>query len=137
MANSGGKVVALIDQVSSAMDAKDEAFFQELGARLAEARDAHGLSQAELAHRLGIAQQTLAHYETGRSRVSVAMLLEMSRILRFSIDDMLSGRAGGRSKRGPASRLEQQLDAIARLPKAKQRFVADMLDTVLAQQHGA
>lgn len=65
------------------------------------------------------------------------MLLEMSRILRFSIDDMLSGRAGGRSKRGPASRLEQQLDAIARLPKAKQRFVADMLDTVLSQQHGA
>lgn len=113
------------------MDFKDEAFFKALGARLAAARDAAGFSQAALAEELGIAQQTLAHYETGRSRVSVALLLEMSRILRFSIDDMLAGRAEGRSKRGPASRLEQQLDAIARLPKAKQRLVADMLDGIL------
>jgi hypothetical protein len=40
-----------------------------------------------------------------------------------------------RTRRGPVSRLEQQLDAIARLPKARQKFVSDMLDTVLAQ-HG-
>jgi hypothetical protein len=41
-----------------------------------------------------------------------------------------------RARRGPVSRLEQQLDAITRLPKARQKFVSDMLDTVLAQ-HGA
>lgn len=124
--------MAGLDQVSAtAMDFKDDAFFKALGARLAAARDAAGFSQADLAERLGIAQQTLAHYETGRSRVSVGMLLEMSRVLRFSIDDMLAARDAGRSKRGPASRLEQQLDAIARLPKAKQRLVADMLDGIL------
>jgi transcriptional regulator with XRE-family HTH domain len=123
--------MAAIDRVSTAMASRDEAFFKALGARLAAARDAAGFSQAALAEELGIAQQTLAHYETGRSRVSVALMLEMSRVLRFSIDDMLAGRAEGRSKRGPASRLEQQLDAIARLPKAKQRMVADMLDGIL------
>lgn len=37
-------------------------------------------------------------------------------------------------KRGPASKLQQQVEAIAMLPKAKQRFVVEMLDTVLAQQ---
>ncbi|MBL8537756.1 MAG: hypothetical protein JNM59_10180 [Hyphomonadaceae bacterium] len=58
----------------------------------------------------------------------------MAQVLRFSIDDMLIGRTPGRARRGPASKLEQQLDAIAQLPKAKQRFVIDMLDTVLAQQ---
>ena len=30
-----------------------------------------------------------------------------------------------------ASRLQQQLDAVSQLPKAKQRFVVEMLDTVL------
>jgi hypothetical protein len=35
------------------------------------------------------------------------------------------------------SRLEQQLDAIARLPKAEQKFVSKMLDSVLAQYAGA
>lgn len=38
-----------------------------------------------------------------------------------------------RMQSGPVSRLEQQLDAIAKLPKARQKFVSDMLDTVLAQ----
>jgi hypothetical protein len=27
-------------------------------------------------------------------------------------------------------------DAVARLPKARQKFVSDILDTVLAQHHG-
>jgi hypothetical protein len=42
-----------------------------------------------------------------------------------------SGARGG--KRGPASRLEQQIQAVAQLPKTKQQFVSQMLDTVLAQ----
>ncbi|MBU9163595.1 hypothetical protein [Burkholderia multivorans] len=37
------------------------------------------------------------------------------------------------SKRGPMSRLQQQIIAIEQLPKAKQQFVSQMLDTVLAQ----
>jgi hypothetical protein len=37
------------------------------------------------------------------------------------------------NKRGPTSRLHQQIDAIEQLPKAKQQFVSQMLDTVLAQ----
>jgi hypothetical protein len=36
-------------------------------------------------------------------------------------------------QRGPASRLQQQIDAIGQLPKAKQKFVVEMIDTVLAQ----
>lgn len=32
-------------------------------------------------------------------------------------------------KRGPASHLEQQLDAVTRLPKAKQKIVAELLDS--------
>ncbi len=37
-------------------------------------------------------------------------------------------------KRGAAPKLQQQMERIQRLPKAKQRFVMEMLDTVLAQQ---
>ena len=40
-------------------------------------------------------------------------------------------------KRGPASRLEQQLDAVTRLPKGEQRFVSKMLDNVLGPGMGA
>jgi hypothetical protein len=37
-------------------------------------------------------------------------------------------------KRGPAPKLQQQLERITRLPKAQQRFVMQMIDTVLQQQ---
>jgi hypothetical protein len=46
----------------------------------------------------------------------------------LDIDD---GRPAG--KRGPASRLQQQMERIQRLPRAQQRFVMQMLDTVLQQ----
>ena len=47
---------------------------------------------------------------------------------------MVLGHTPSRSRPGPASKLELQMQAITRLPKAKQRFVSDMLETVLTQQ---
>jgi len=49
------------------------------------------------------------------------------------IDTLLGSAPKAQSKRGPASRLQQQIEALAQLPKAKQQFVSQMLDTVLAQ----
>lgn len=36
-------------------------------------------------------------------------------------------------KRGPAPKIQQQLEQLSRLPKAKQRAVMQVLDSVLAQ----
>lgn len=128
--------MAKTDWISCAMAPQDETFFKTLGARLKQARLAQAMTQAELAEKLGIAQQTLAHYEVGRLRVPVSLLPILAQTLRLSFDEILIGRQLGRvpGKRGPASRLEQQIEAVARLPKSKQRFVVDMIDAVLAQQ---
>ncbi|RQR45225.1 XRE family transcriptional regulator [Burkholderia sp. Bp9126] len=94
----------------------------------------HGLTQQQLADALGIAQQTLAHYEGGRSRLPVSMLPALSQLLTLSFDELMGKPVARRgSKRGPMSRLQQQVAAIEQLPKAKQQFVSQMLDTVLAQ----
>lgn len=39
-----------------------------------------------------------------------------------------------RSKRGPVPKWQEQMEAIARLPRARQRFVTEVIQTVLAQQ---
>ncbi|NJS13654.1 MAG: helix-turn-helix transcriptional regulator [Sphingopyxis sp.] len=119
------------------MPAKHEAYFKELGTRIAKARKERGMTQQALADALGIAQQTLAHYEVGRIGVGIAMLPRLAELLDLSFDEILLGQPTVRipGKRGPASRLEQQLDAIARLPKAEQRAVSTLLTAVLAQ-HG-
>jgi len=37
------------------------------------------------------------------------------------------------TKRGPAPKVQQQLEQLARLPKAKQRVVSEVLDSLLSQ----
>ena len=51
----------------------------------------------------------------------------------FDSGSPLPQRKGKQAKRGPASRLQQQIEAVEQLPKTKQQFVSQMLDTVLAQ----
>lgn len=120
------------------MNTKNEAFFRELGARIAAARKAQGMTQIQLADWLGVAQQTLAHYEVGRVRVAASQLPLLAEVLDLSIEELLLGQAAARApgKRGPAPRLQQQVEAIGQLPKAQQRFVSKMLDTVLAEHAG-
>ena len=131
-----------VSSLIATMNTRDEQFFKELGARIAQARRGHGLTQQELSEQLGVAQQTLAHYEVGRARMPASMLPTVARLLTLSLDELMgqrvpggarAGKAASSGKRGPASRLEQQIQAVAQLPKTKQQFVSQMLDTVLAQ----
>jgi hypothetical protein len=65
------------------------------------------------------------------------MLPTVARVLKASIEELIGmpvSRTAG--KRGPAPKLQQQLERITQLPKAQQRFVMQMLDTVLQQQDG-
>ncbi len=122
--------------VAVPVNPKDAAFFKDLGARIAQFRKTRELTQTELAESLGIAQQTLAHYEGGRLRLPASMLPVLAQTLQVPVDVLLGQPRPARStgKRGPPSKLEEQIERIAQLPRAKQRFVMDMLDAALAQQ---
>ena len=115
------------------MALNDKVFFVELGKRIAHLRKEQGLTQQQLAEQLGVAQQTLAHYEGARLRVPASMLPHLAQILAVPVDVLIGQHAAGKSKRGPAPKLQQHIEAISQLPKPKQRFVLEMLETVLAQ----
>ncbi|MGI8423406.1 MAG: helix-turn-helix transcriptional regulator [Chloroflexota bacterium] len=118
--------------MAPAVTPNDEHFFKTLGTRIAELRKEQGLSQQALADELGIAQQTLAHYEVGRARMPVSLLPDLARFFGVGTDDLLGLRSGA-AKRGPAPKLQQHLQRISRLPKPKQRAVMDVLEAMLAQ----
>lgn len=110
----------------------DKKFLQDLGSRIAARRKELGITQAELADSLQCSQQSVAQYESGTRRLPVSLLPELSRILGLTLDELLGTRSAPKQKkRGPPSKLEKQLEAIAALPRAKQRFVSDMLETML------
>jgi transcriptional regulator with XRE-family HTH domain len=91
-----------------------------------------GLTQAQLAESLGVSQQQVASFEVGRRRVPVSLLPTLARALAVSVETLL-GQPPKAGKRGPAPKLQQHLERITQLPRAKQRFVLEMLETVLQQ----
>jgi transcriptional regulator with XRE-family HTH domain len=101
-----------------------------MGARMMTARKSIGMTQVQLAKVLHVSQQTLAGYEAGARRIPVTMLPLLSTTLAISIDDLL-GVKGPPLKRGPAPKLLHQVERIQRLPKSKQKFVMQMIDTAL------
>jgi transcriptional regulator with XRE-family HTH domain len=116
------------------ISSEERAFFVSLGERIASLRRTHNVTQVQLAEALGVSQQTLQSYEVGRRRIPVSALQTVARTLAVSLDELFGSEAkAARGKRGPASRLHQQIDAVAQLPKAKQQFVSEMLRNVLGQ----
>ncbi len=125
--------------LASTMAVTDKTYYRELGRRVAERRKARGITQVELAKTLGIAQQTMAHYEGGTLRVAVALLPPLARTLGLTLEELVGSEAKSAktgSKRGPAPKIQQQLEQIEALPKAKQRAITQALDLMLAQSSG-
>ena len=114
------------------MTTDEQTFFQKLGARIARLRKERGLTQVQLAQMLGVSQQTVTSFEKGRRRVPVSQLVPLSKALGLSVEDLLGQERTAR-KRGPTPKLARQLEQIRQLPRAKQRFVMEMLDAVLRQ----
>lgn len=113
----------------------DKRYYQALGQRIAERRKALGITQVQLAEKLGVAQQTMAHYEGGTLRVAVALLPTLAHTLDLSLEELVGSeaKADKKAKRGPAPKIQQQLERVSTLPKPDQRAVMRVLDSMLAQ----
>jgi transcriptional regulator with XRE-family HTH domain len=106
--------------------------FAQLGQKVATLRKDQHLTQAQLAEILGISQQHMASFEKGIRKIPASMLPTLSQVFGISVDELL-GVGATKRKRGPAPKLQRQIEQIQKLPRTKQRFVMQMLDTVLQQ----
>lgn len=59
-----------------------------------EMRERAGLSQAELAKRLGVTQQSIYYYESGNRDIKASVLIDMAKALDCTVSELLGlGRA--------------------------------------------
>lgn len=114
------------------MTQDEKKFFRDIGTRVADLRKEQGLTQEGLAELLGVSQQSVAVYEVGRLRIALSMLPKLAKVLGMRVESLL-GENEKPAKRGPTPKLQSQMERISQLPKTQQRFVMQMLDTVLAQ----
>lgn len=76
----------------------------EIGPRLRSERESRGLSQRELARRLGLSPSLISQIEKGQSRPSVSTLYAMVSELDLSLDELLLRGSDARSDAAPAAR---------------------------------
>lgn len=62
-----------------------------LGIRIALCRKMHGLSQAELAERLGVSPSAIGMYEQGRRTPSIDILILLAREFSISLHFLITG----------------------------------------------
>lgn len=126
--------MALQTHCTAVMTQDEKDYFKVLGARVAQLRKDQGLTQVQLAELLSISQQMVASYEVGRRRIPVSMLQSLAQALSVDLDGLLGEAAKARAKRGPAPVLARHMERISALPKTQQKFVIQVLESVLAQQ---
>ena len=128
--------MALTHSRNCKMTPEDEVFYAALGLRIAQARKAQCITQVQLAKTLGVSQQTIAHYEGGRLRLVASIIPPIANAIGSTVVELMGETETPevKSKRGPKSKFELQIEQINQLPRTKQKFVSDMLDTVIQQQ---
>lgn len=117
-----GLATVMIDQ---------KTFVQRLGQRVQAHRKAAGLTQAEFGKLLDLSQQVIADYEAGHRHIRAYTLARMAEVLGMDVGELQGDKPPDQRKRGPAPRVQRQLEKIQALPKDKQKFVLQALDMAL------
>lgn len=63
--------------------------YYEIGQRIRRLRKAQGLSQEQLAEQVGISTTHMSHIETGNTKLSLPVLVDVSATLHVATDELL------------------------------------------------
>lgn len=101
------------------------------GARLAELRQARGLSQDELAALVDVSRRVIAYYEVQSAQPPGALLVDLARALKVSTDELLGVKPVRETLSPKTARLLKRLRRIEELPPADQRAVLKLVDAMI------
>lgn len=104
---------------------------KQIGERVAQVRKDQGMTQVELAEAVSLSQQLIAEYEAGKKNIPVWRLVNMAEALGVTPEVLLSDSDGKTLKRGPAPKLQKQIEKISSLPREQQKSILQVLDMAL------
>ncbi len=106
-----------------------------LGSRIARLRRDKGLTQVELAERLGVTQPAVSDYENDDIRVPADVVVEIATILGVSTDELLGLKeAPTKTASSPKNRrLFRRLQDIEKLPRRDQQALLRTIEAFLTK----
>jgi transcriptional regulator with XRE-family HTH domain len=102
------------------------------GSRLAQVRQARGLTQAELGKAVSVSQRVIAYYETESQQPPGALLADLAQALTVSADELLGLKPVSEKTPPRTARLRKRLQKVEELPAGDQRTVLRLLDALHA-----
>lgn len=108
-----------------------------LGQRIASLRDQAGLSQRQLADKVGTDQQTIAYWERRAIALRPEQLAALAEALNTSADQLLGKPAPKVRESGPAGKMRQVFDEVSKLPRRQQQQIAKVVSALVAQAKAA
>lgn len=108
------------------------------GERLHAAREARGLSQAQVAERLGMSQNAYACWERRPVALRPDQIQQLADTLGVSVEELFANDARNDRKVGPTGKARRLFEEVSRLPrKRQQRILAVVQDMLTAQRIGS
>lgn len=106
--------------------------FQEIGRRIQQAREESGLTQEELASRLGCTQSALSNYELGKRRLYLNVLNQIAQVLNKPLDYFMESPVDDDDSKIARLLDDPQLKGIllsaAELPAKERKLVLDFIN---------
>ena len=94
-------------------------------------RKERGLTQSQLAEKVGITRNLLANYEMGRTHLTDESIILIAKALNVSTDQLLGIREPSEVTQVPSVRLVRRMQKIAQLPQPEQKAILKTIDTFL------
>jgi transcriptional regulator with XRE-family HTH domain len=104
------------------------------GDKLFAARQQMGLSQMQLAARLGITQSTYAGWERRTTALKPESISSLAEALNVSVDYLLGHDNSGHRKGGPVGKARRIFEEVSHLPRHKQQRILGIVEDLLAAQ---
>lgn len=105
------------------------------GDRLHALREAAGLSQAQVAEKLGIAQRTYSHWERRPVALRHDQLEALAVALGLSLGELVGTPEAKSRGTGPTGKARQVFERVSQLPRAtQQRILANVEDSLMAYE---
>jgi transcriptional regulator with XRE-family HTH domain len=106
----------------------------DFGERLAQAREQGGLTQVQLAGKMGVTQRAVVHWERATVALRPEQLHALADILRVSTD-YLVGREDLHPKatKGPPGKLRHVFEKAHQLPRHEQNQIVKFVEAYISQ----
>jgi transcriptional regulator with XRE-family HTH domain len=104
---------------------------EPLGKRIARLRKSRGLTQTELAQKIGITRDLVGAYEIGHIRLYDEMVVRFAMALNVTTDTILGYSGENKSEYLPSLRLVKRIIEIDKLPELKKKLIIKMLDELI------